>query len=456
MVDLPSAAQRRLLAALALADGATQRTEYLSDALELSTGSLRTTVSRLRSRIGDDVIHTDTAGYRITCAVDATMFTDLLVERPDHPDRLAALDEALALWHGEALDEFRHEPWAAPEVARLDELRGPRGRGPRRAADRPATRRGGGGVARGPRRRQPAARPAPRPAHPGAGQQRPPGRRAARLPGVPDLPRRGDRHRAVRARALDRAARRRRLGRRRRPPTRPSRAPAGRRRRAPVVDVPLPGELAEAPDADRPAAGDDLARVRPRRGPVRFAAHGAASAARRASARRRCSPPSPGPSTAGRQRRRVRPLRRGRRGPARALPQHRRDAGRARAARRCSRSTASGAAASSSASPPASSIASGPRRRSPSDDATERYQLFEAVADLLRRVASAGSLTLILDDLHWAEPTALLLLRHLGRALVDAPVLVVAGYRDTRAGRRRPSSGRRSPTSTEGGAGRSR
>ena len=51
------------------------------------------------------------------------MFTDLLVERPDHPDRLAALEEALALWHGEALDEFRHEPWAAPEVARLDELR---------------------------------------------------------------------------------------------------------------------------------------------------------------------------------------------------------------------------------------------------------------------------------------------------------------------------------------------
>jgi tetratricopeptide (TPR) repeat protein len=65
------------------------------------------------------------------------------------------------------------------------------------------------------------------------------------------------------------------------------------------------------------------------------------------------------------------------------------------------------------------------------DDATERYQLFEAVADVLRRVASSGSLTLILDDLHWAEPTALLLLRHLGRALVDAPVLLIASYRDT-------------------------
>ena len=66
-----------------------------------------------------------------------------------------------------------------------------------------------------------------------------------------------------------------------------------------------------------------------------------------------------------------------------------------------------------------------------SDDATERYQLFEAIADFLRRVASSGSLTLILDDLHWAEPTALALLRHLSRALVDTPVLVIAGYRDT-------------------------
>lgn len=69
------------------------------------------------------MIHTDTTGYRIACAVDATMVTDLLVERPDHVDRLAALEEALDLWHGEALDEFRHEEWAAPEAARLDELR---------------------------------------------------------------------------------------------------------------------------------------------------------------------------------------------------------------------------------------------------------------------------------------------------------------------------------------------
>src|ERR1700710_2297598 len=60
-VDLPSPAQRRLVAVLALAAGTTQRAEYLGDVLELSAGSLRTTVSRLRSRLGGDVILTDTA-----------------------------------------------------------------------------------------------------------------------------------------------------------------------------------------------------------------------------------------------------------------------------------------------------------------------------------------------------------------------------------------------------------
>ena len=122
-VDLPSVSQRRLLAALALASGATLRPEYLSDLLDVSPGALRTTVSRLRSRLGDDVISTDAVGYRITAAVDTAVFTELLLESPDLPDRLVAIDEALALWDGDVLDEFRHEPWAEAEAARLDELR---------------------------------------------------------------------------------------------------------------------------------------------------------------------------------------------------------------------------------------------------------------------------------------------------------------------------------------------
>jgi tetratricopeptide (TPR) repeat protein len=65
-----------------------------------------------------------------------------------------------------------------------------------------------------------------------------------------------------------------------------------------------------------------------------------------------------------------------------------------------------------------------------SDDATERFLAFDAAVDLLRRIASRRPLVLILDDLQWAEPTALLLLRQIVRTLVDSPVLVLVSRRD--------------------------
>jgi DNA-binding CsgD family transcriptional regulator len=62
-----------------------------------------------------------------------------------------------------------------------------------------------------------------------------------------------------------------------------------------------------------------------------------------------------------------------------------------------------------------------------------RYRLFESVAEFLRgsarsRADSAG-LLLVLDDLHWADTPTLLLLQHLARRLVDAPMLVLGSYR---------------------------
>src|SRR5262249_47799900 len=39
------------------------------------------------------------------------------------PERVAALTEALALWRGSPLTEFAYEPFAQPEIARLEELR---------------------------------------------------------------------------------------------------------------------------------------------------------------------------------------------------------------------------------------------------------------------------------------------------------------------------------------------
>jgi hypothetical protein len=65
-----------------------------------------------------------------------------------------------------------------------------------------------------------------------------------------------------------------------------------------------------------------------------------------------------------------------------------------------------------------------------SDDTTERFLAFEAASDLLQRIASTRPLVVMLDDLQWAEATALLLLRHVARALADAPVLLVLSSRD--------------------------
>jgi DNA-binding SARP family transcriptional activator len=122
-LQLPSASQRRLVAVLALDPGRALRRDHLCDLLEITPGALRTTVSRLRARLGPAVISTDVLGYRLTAPVDATMFVDHIRRPTGRRDRLEVLDDALGLWHGEALDEFSHEHWAEAEVTRLDELR---------------------------------------------------------------------------------------------------------------------------------------------------------------------------------------------------------------------------------------------------------------------------------------------------------------------------------------------
>ncbi len=60
-----------------------------------------------------------------------------------------------------------------------------------------------------------------------------------------------------------------------------------------------------------------------------------------------------------------------------------------------------------------------------------RSRLFDAVGSLLVDAASAGSLVLVLDDLHWADSGTLLLLRYLVRYPRVAPLLVIGTYRDT-------------------------
>jgi DNA-binding SARP family transcriptional activator/tetratricopeptide (TPR) repeat protein len=59
-----------------------------------------------------------------------------------------------------------------------------------------------------------------------------------------------------------------------------------------------------------------------------------------------------------------------------------------------------------------------------------RFQLNQAVAGLLRRLAAARPLLVVIDDLHWADVPSLSLLALLAAELTDARLLVVGTYRD--------------------------
>ena len=59
-----------------------------------------------------------------------------------------------------------------------------------------------------------------------------------------------------------------------------------------------------------------------------------------------------------------------------------------------------------------------------------RFQLNQAVAGLLRRLAEARPLLVVVDDLHWADVPSLWLLAFLAGELKDARLVVVGTYRD--------------------------
>ena len=122
VIDLPSPSQRRLLGLLALHAPRRLRSEMLADVLGVSPGALRTTVSRLRSAVGPDVLLTSSTGYALECDVDASQFCHAVAAASRSEDRVLALQQALKLWTGPALDEFVGEEWAAGEIARLTEI----------------------------------------------------------------------------------------------------------------------------------------------------------------------------------------------------------------------------------------------------------------------------------------------------------------------------------------------
>ncbi|MET7399142.1 BTAD domain-containing putative transcriptional regulator, partial [Dactylosporangium sp. NPDC005572] len=141
-LDLGGPRQRAVLARLVAAGGHVVPADRFVDDLwqgeppPKAMAALQVYVSNLRRVLEPDraprtparVVVSVAPGYALrlpAAAVDAWHFEDLLrraaAMEPAAADPL--LQEALAAWAGPAYAEFRDEPWAVPEVARLEELR---------------------------------------------------------------------------------------------------------------------------------------------------------------------------------------------------------------------------------------------------------------------------------------------------------------------------------------------
>ncbi|MEO6125486.1 MAG: AAA family ATPase, partial [Ilumatobacteraceae bacterium] len=119
-IELPSAAQRRLLGVLAVHASTAVRAEWLCGVLEVTGGALRTSVSRLRRLVGEEALQTTVGGYRLNAVIDARVACAEL--QSAHRD-VAVISRALERWAGNALEEFADEAWAVAEAGRLGAVR---------------------------------------------------------------------------------------------------------------------------------------------------------------------------------------------------------------------------------------------------------------------------------------------------------------------------------------------
>jgi class 3 adenylate cyclase/DNA-binding SARP family transcriptional activator len=137
-LPLGGAKQRALLALLLLRANELVPTERIVEELwgerppPTATKTVQVYVSQLRRALGRELVQTRGPGYVLRlprAALDLHRFDDSLAEgrrllvRGAAAEARATLDDALALWRGEALAEFRNEPFAQSEIARLEELR---------------------------------------------------------------------------------------------------------------------------------------------------------------------------------------------------------------------------------------------------------------------------------------------------------------------------------------------
>jgi DNA-binding SARP family transcriptional activator/class 3 adenylate cyclase len=132
-IPLGGPKQRALLAMLLLEAGRVVSQDNLIEALwegnppATAVASLQNFVAQLRKALGADVIETRPPGYLLRLdpgQLDLARVRSLVdAARASEPVRRAVLlDEALALWRGEPLAEFRYETFAREEIARLEEF----------------------------------------------------------------------------------------------------------------------------------------------------------------------------------------------------------------------------------------------------------------------------------------------------------------------------------------------
>lgn len=139
-VDIAAPKLRSLLCDLVVHSGQVVSTDRLVDDLwgedppRTAVGTLRSYVTKLRGllgRSGADVLRSSPPGYRLDVeveTVDAKRF-DSSVQQVrasglgTSTEVIAQLRAALDLWRGPALADVTYEPWAQPEIARLEELR---------------------------------------------------------------------------------------------------------------------------------------------------------------------------------------------------------------------------------------------------------------------------------------------------------------------------------------------
>jgi DNA-binding SARP family transcriptional activator len=128
---LPGGKPKALLARLLLDSGRVVSTDALVEALWESPPPsaakvLQAHVSALRKALGPEAIETRAGGYVLRSGPSDLARFEELAERArledDPARRLQSLRDALALWRGEPLAEFRREPFARPAAARLAEM----------------------------------------------------------------------------------------------------------------------------------------------------------------------------------------------------------------------------------------------------------------------------------------------------------------------------------------------